>query len=168
MAKNKIRVKPRVESSEPQPEPEVLSFFGNTPLPEERLMGREEKKKRGKEEKQRRERRQKRRARFLSVLDGSEFLGERMRGYWGQIFFALFLAILMITSNYHTESVVRETVAIRNELQDLQYRQISSKAELMRLSRQSSVARMLDSTGVKESVVPPYIIRYKVSERPKN
>ena len=131
-------------------------------------MEREEKKKRGKEEKQRRERRQKRRARFLSVLDGSEFLGERMRGYWGQIFFALFLAILMITSNYHTESVVRETVAIRNELQDLQYRQISSKAELMRLSRQSSVARMLDSTGVKESVVPPYIIRYKVSERPKN
>lgn len=168
MAKNKIRVKSRVESSEPQPEPEVLSFFGNTPMPEERLMEREEKKKRGKEEKQRRERRQKRRARFLSVLDGSEFLGERMRGYWGQIFFALFLAILMITSNYHTESVVRETVAIRNELQDLQYRQISSKAELMRLSRQSSVARMLDSTGVKESVVPPYIIHYKVSERPKN
>ncbi|MDE5763030.1 MAG: hypothetical protein K2H68_05940, partial [Bacteroidales bacterium] len=65
-------------------------------------------------------------------------------------------------------SVVRETVSIRNELQDLQYRQVSSKAELMRLSRQSSVARMLDSTGVKESVVPPYIIRYKVSERPKN
>lgn len=168
MAKNKIRTTPKVEDLEPQPEPEVLSFFGNTPMPEERLREREEKKKSGKDEKQRRERRQKRRARFLSVLDGSEFLGERMRGYWGQIFFAMFLAILMITSNYYTESVVSETVSIRNDLEDLQYRQVSSKAELMRLSRQSSVARMLDSTGVKESVVPPYIIRYKASGKPKN
>lgn len=167
MAKNKIRTTPKAENLEPQPEPEVLSFFGNTPMPEERLREREERKPR-RDEIRIRERRQKRRARFLSVLDGSEFLGERMRGYWGQIFFALFLAILMITSNYHTESIVRETVSIRNELQDLQYRQVSSKAELMRLSRQSSVARMLDSTGVKESVVPPYIIRYKASERPKN
>lgn len=166
MAKNKIRVKPKMESSEPQPEPEVLSFFGNTPMPEERTK-KDEEKRPGQDEIQRRERRQRRRAKFLSVLDGSEFLGERMRGYWGQIFFALLLAILMITSNYSTERVVRETVSIRDELQDLQYRQISSKAELMRLSRQSSVAKMLDSTGVKESVVPPYIIRYKASVKPK-
>ncbi len=166
MAKNKIRTTPKVENLEPQPEPEVLSFFGNTPLPEERIKGPEERKP-GKDESRRRERRQRRRAKFLSVLDGSGFLEERMRGYWGQIFFALFLAMLMITSNYQTESVVRETVSIRKDLQDLQYRQISSKAELMRLSRQSSVARMLDSTGVKESVVPPYIIRYKASQIPE-
>lgn len=152
MGKNKIRPKPL----DPEPEPELASLFSGKPLPEERV----KEAKPSPEEEARKERRRKARAKFLAALDGSVLFDKGIQAYWGQILFVFFLALLLISGNYLTEAVVRESAGIKDQLQDLHFRQISSKAEWMRLSRQSSVARLLDSTGVKESVVPPYVIRY--------
>lgn len=160
MAKNKM--KPRPKPADPEPEPELVSVFEGKPLPEERPA---KKPLPDKRELEKKERRRQKRAKFLSALDGSVLLDKGLQKYWGQVLFAFFLALLMISSNYLTEAVIRESASIRNELQDLHFRQISSKAELLRLSRQSSVARLLDSTQVKESVVPPYVIRYRSTQK---
>lgn len=155
-------MKPRPKPLDPEPEPELVSVFEGKLLPEERPL---EKPLPSREEREKKERRRQKRAKILSALDGSVVFDKGLQKYWGQLLFAFFLALLMISSNYLTEAVVRESASIKDELQDLHFRQISSKAELMRLSRQSSVARLLDSTQVRESVVPPYVIRYRASRR---
>lgn len=155
MGKNKFKPKPPVK--DPVPEPElVMEFEGR----------KAEKKESPKQEnptderlEQKREQRRLRRQKIRAALDGSVFLDKGVQKYGWLVLYAFLWAMLLISNNYLSESVVRECSLIKSELKDLQFRQISTQAELMRLSRQSSVAGKLQETGVKESVVPPYKIK---------
>lgn len=153
MGKNRIKPKPIVQ--DPLPEPElVMEFEGIKPPKEEK-----EEPQPDEAELQRKEQRRLRRKKIRSALDGSVLLDKGLQRYGWLVLYAFVWAMLLITNNYMSESVVRESSNIKGELKELQFRQISSQAELMRLSRQSSVAGKLQGTGVKESVVPPYKIK---------
>ena len=153
MAKNRIKPKPIIQ--DPLPEPElVLEFEGKKPEKEEK-----EERQPDEAELQRKEQRRLRRKKIRSALDGSVLLDKGLQRYGWLVLYAFFWAMLLISNNYLSESVVRESSLIKGELKELQFRQISSQTELMRLSRQSSVAGKLQGTGVKESVVPPYKIK---------
>lgn len=156
MGKNKLRPKPESPIKDPLPEPEVVSDFVKSAKKEETPSQAGDP--------QKNEMRKLRRERIRSVLDGSVLLGTGVQKYRGLFLYVFFWALLVITCNYLSENTVRKCAAIKNQLQELQFRQISSKAELMRMSRQSSVARMVDTLKVKESVVPPYIIEMEENE----
>lgn len=160
MGKNRIKQKPPVK--DPVPEPELMmEFEGGKPEKDKRP---KEETQPDEEELQRKELRRLRKKRIRSALDGSLLLDKGLQKYGWLVLYAFFWAMLLITNNYLSESVVRESSLIKGQLKDLQFRQVSSQAELMRLSRQSSVADRLQQTGVKESVVPPFKI--KVKEEP--
>ncbi|MDE6516166.1 MAG: hypothetical protein K2L03_09055 [Bacteroidales bacterium] len=89
------------------------------------------------------------------ILDGSTMLRDLVQKHWSLLLLIFALCLVLIANNYLTERMVRETNALKKEVKELRFRQLSVEAAYMRLSRQSSVARMLDSTGIKESVVPP-------------
>ncbi|MEG1497850.1 MAG: FtsL-like putative cell division protein [Bacteroidales bacterium] len=99
--------------------------------------------------------------RMKGVMDGSIVLKDSLQTHWKLIFFCFVLCLLLIANNYFSETMVRETTQIKRELKELRFSQISTKAERMLLARQSSIAKRLDSTGIKESVVPPIKIIYK-------
>lgn len=147
MGKNKM--KPGPVAKDPVPEPELVSEFSGQPQEGKAREG-------GEADPGRAVRHRARQAKVRSVLDGTFVLDKGIRKYWSLILYVFLLGFLLITNNYLSERVLRECSEIKKELKELRYRQISAKAEWMRLSRQSSVARMLDSTGVKESVVPPF------------
>ncbi len=152
MGKNRIKPEPQLKDPEPEPEL-VLEFAGKKPEKEAK-----EERQPDQAELQRREQRRLRRKKIRSVLDGSVFLDKGVQKYWKLGLYIFFLAMFLITVNYVSETVVRKSSVVKGELKELQFRQITSRAELMRLERQSSVADMLINTGVKESVVPPFII----------
>ncbi|MBD5388545.1 hypothetical protein HDR68_04050 [bacterium] len=155
MGKNRIKPKPILQ--DPLPEPElVMEFEGIKP---EKEAKEKEERQPDESELQRKEQRRLRRKKIRSALDGSVLLDKGLQRYGWLVLYAFFWAMLLISNNYLSESVVRESSLIKGELKELQFRQISSQAELMRLSRQSSVAGKLQGTGVKESVVPPYKIK---------
>ncbi len=154
MGKNKL--KPKLPPVDPLPEPELLD---EGKAKKEESASKPEEEEASEQELQRRERRRLRRERLRSALDGSVLLEKGVQKYGGLVLFIFLLAMFLIADNYFSESTVRECAIIKGELKELQFRQISSQAELMRLSRQSSVADKLQGTGVKESVVPPYKIR---------
>ena len=110
-------------------------------------------------------RQRERKEKFRSVMDGTVVLDRGMKQYGSLIVFVFVLGLVVITNSYLSEKVARESARIKTELKELQYRQISAKAEWMRLSRQSSVARMLDGTGVTESKVPPFKVLVPEPER---
>lgn len=93
------------------------------------------------------------------ILDGSTLLRDVVQRHWSLLLLIFVLFLVLIANNYFSERMVREINGLKKEVKELRFRQLSAEAEYMRLSRQSSVARLLDSTGIKESVVPPVKLR---------
>lgn len=90
-----------------------------------------------------------------SVFSGS-FLTKRL--VVDQLPYILFLtamAILYITNGYYAEQKIRQLNNITSELKELRSEYITSKSELMFISKQSEVARATEKFGLKESIVPP-------------
>jgi hypothetical protein len=75
-----------------------------------------------------------------------------------QIPFGLFvvgLLLLHIWNGHNTERIIRKTDKLNKEIKELRSEYISILSELMSESKQSAVAKKLDTLGIKELVTPP-------------
>ncbi|MCK4663696.1 MAG: hypothetical protein KAT68_12570 [Bacteroidales bacterium] len=92
-----------------------------------------------------------------NVLDGSLLTREIVVKQFPFILFLVFLAVIYIGNRYHAEKIVRKTVALQTELKELRSEAITSSSELMYMSKQSEVVKLLKKKGInlKESVEPP-------------
>ncbi len=98
-----------------------------------------------------------RRGSFWDVFDGSVLTRDRVVRQLPFVLFLTFLIILYIGNRYHAERVIRQTMELQTELKELRARAISTASELEFISRQSEVAKMVESRGLglKEAVEPP-------------
>ncbi|MCH7658039.1 MAG: hypothetical protein IIB05_06945 [Bacteroidetes bacterium] len=92
-----------------------------------------------------------------SLIDGSVLTRDSVVKQVPFIIFLTFLAILYIANSYHVERVVRETVKIQREVEELRFESITTAADLMYISKQSEVARLVQEKklGLEELVEPP-------------
>jgi cell division protein FtsL len=105
----------------------------------------------------------------LSKLSVKEFLTgrilskERMAGQLPFIVFLGFLAFIYIANRFHAERLVRKNMELQQEVKELRAESITTASELMFLSRQSQLFKMIQSEGLslKESVVPPARIKMR-------
>ncbi|MCX6230803.1 MAG: FtsL-like putative cell division protein [Bacteroidetes bacterium] len=95
------------------------------------------------------------------VLDGTFLTRKSVIKLLPLGLFIAFLAAIYIANNYWSIKSFREMQKLKRELKELRFEHISSKSELMYISKQSEVARRLDSLGIKESTVPPQKFFYK-------
>ncbi|MEI6574653.1 MAG: FtsL-like putative cell division protein [Bacteroidota bacterium] len=101
------------------------------------------------------------------MLDGTFLTTGQLSQLIPFIFYMVFLIMLLIANTYYAEKMVRQIEQIKKDLKELRYEQITTRSELMFLSKQSEVARRLNVTGLKESVVPPEKIMIKSTEDSK-
>lgn len=94
---------------------------------------------------------------FRELLDGTLLTREVVIKQLPFLVFLTFLTMVYIANRYNAEKVVRETVTIQNELKELRAESVSIAAELMEISRQSTVVKMVQekNLGLKESMEPP-------------
>lgn len=94
---------------------------------------------------------------FRELLDGTLLTREVVVKQLPFLVFLTFLTMVYISNRYNAEKVVRETVAIQSELKELRAESVTIAAELMDISKQSEVVRMVQdfNLGLKESVEPP-------------
>ncbi len=71
------------------------------------------------------------------------------------------LAIIYIGNTYYGEKVIRKIQSKQKEVNELRFEYITTKSDLMELTKQSSLADRLKSKGIKESTTPPYKIFIK-------
>lgn len=90
-----------------------------------------------------------------SVLTGAFLSKERAIRAIPFIFFLTFVALCYIANGYYAESQIRKLNTLTNDLKELHSEFIISKSELSDLSKQSEVAKRVESLGLKESVEPP-------------
>jgi len=76
----------------------------------------------------------------------------------GYIAFITLLAAIYIANRFHAEKVTRETSKLQQEVKDLRSESLSTSANLMDVSRQSEVERMIRQKGLNLEVLktPPY------------
>jgi hypothetical protein len=79
------------------------------------------------------------------------------------VIFCFILAITYIANRFHAEYILRKTINLENEMNELRSESITTSSELMFSSRQSQVYKMVSEAGLelKESVVPPTKIKMR-------
>lgn len=74
------------------------------------------------------------------------------------ILFLAVIALLYIANGYYADDKIREVNKLSNQLKELRTEYIYTKSELMFASKQSEVAKAAAVLGLKEPLVPPFII----------
>ncbi|MFH1161249.1 MAG: FtsL-like putative cell division protein [bacterium] len=99
-----------------------------------------------------------------NILEG-EFLSREsvVRNLPFLIFLAL-IAIVYIANTYYAEKTSKEIEATKLELKELRYQYITTKSNLMFLSKQTEVSKRGQLMGLKETTVPPFKIFYSTQE----
>ena len=106
------------------------------------------------------EKQERREIRFGSIkdlLDGSLIANDFIVKQLPYIVFLVVLAFIYIANRYHAEKVVRTNIQITKGINEMRAEAITTSSELMLISRQSEVAKIVENRGLglKESVVPP-------------
>tara|TARA_R110000868_G_scaffold322933_1_gene583849 strand:- start:1631 stop:2032 length:402 start_codon:yes stop_codon:yes gene_type:complete len=101
-----------------------------------------------------------------SLLTGSFLSREQLVDALPFVFFLTFLGICYIANGYQAEKVVRRLYNTNNEVKELRSEYITTKSELMLISKQSQVARSTASIGLRELTSPPKKI--VINEKRKN
>jgi hypothetical protein len=107
------------------------------------------------EEKQ--ERKESRFGAVKDLLDGSLIANDFIMRQLPYIVFLVILAFVYIANRYHAEKVVRANIELSKEINDLRAEAITTSSELMFISKQSEVSKLVEERelGLEESVVPP-------------
>jgi hypothetical protein len=91
------------------------------------------------------------------LLAGSLLTKEKVVKQLPYILFLAALAFSYIGNRYHAEKVIRKNSELQDEVKELRAKSISTSAELMHLSKQSEVIKLINEKelGLKESRTPP-------------
>jgi|SRR5690554_2878062 len=100
----------------------------------------------------------------LSILDGSLLSKDKVSNQIPYTLFLAFLALIYIGNKYRYEKLIREGQKVQVEVKNLRAESITTAAQLMHISKQSQVARMVEKKGLglEASVVPPKKIKAKL------
>lgn len=96
---------------------------------------------------------------FVRELLSGSLVSDRivLKNLW-YILFCTVLAALYIGNRFHAEKITRESSRLSREVRDLKAEALSTSAELMNVSRQSEVFRLVreKGLGLEELKSPPY------------
>jgi len=96
---------------------------------------------------------------FMKELLSGSMITEKiiLKNLW-YIFLLTLLAAIYIGNRFHAEKITRETAGLQKELKDLRAESLSTSADLMYVSRQSEVYKLVRERGLKleELKIPPY------------
>jgi cell division protein FtsL len=77
--------------------------------------------------------------------------------------FLAFLAVIYIYNGHYADKVVRDISRTGTELKELQYEYKTLKSEVMFRSKQSELAKAVESFGLKELTTPPVVLNDSLS-----
>lgn len=93
-----------------------------------------------------------------SLISGSLLSEKLILGNLGYLGLLTFFGAIYIGNRFHSEKVIRNTAVLMEEVKELRSEAMASSAELMYLSKQSEVIRLVNEKGLelKELKEPPY------------
>ena len=98
---------------------------------------------------------------FKELMDGSILTRKALSNQLPFILYLSLLAIIYIGNRYHAEKIVRDTTTLQEEVMDLRAESITNASELMLISKQSEVIKLVyaNKLDLESSIVPPIKIK---------
>jgi hypothetical protein len=92
------------------------------------------------------------------LLSGSMVSEKIILKNFGYVSLVTFLLAIYIGNRFHAEKITRESTKLLREVKDLRAEALSTSADLMYISRQSEVYRLVREKGLnlEELKAPPY------------
>ncbi|WP_035335985.1 FtsL-like putative cell division protein [Dokdonia sp. PRO95] len=103
-------------------------------------------------------------SKFNNILKGKFLVDEDAFKNWRMIIFISALALIMIASSHRADEKVYEIARLKEEVAELRSEAVDSRVNLWKLKTNSSVAKALESRGIKPSNVPPKKIKVTTQE----
>lgn len=82
------------------------------------------------------------------LLNGSIFTKDFMRKQYPLLLMVAVLLFFYIGNRYYCEIQMKEEIRLRRELKEVKYEYLGISAELMQVSRRSSVLRLVNERGL--------------------
>jgi len=97
---------------------------------------------------------------FRDLLTGNILTKKFLRKQYGLIAMIALLTFIYIDNRYYCETQLADEIKLKKQLQDIKYESLTISAELMQLSRQSNVEKMIRDRGVdiEATTTPPIVI----------
>ena len=96
---------------------------------------------------------------FIKELLSGSMVTEKiiLNNLW-YVFLLTLLAAIYIGNRFHAEKITRETTRLEREVKELRAESLATSADLMYISRQSEVLRLVKEKGLglEELKSPPY------------
>lgn len=90
-------------------------------------------------------------------LNGNILTKKFIQRQYGLVIMIAVLAFVYVDNRYYCETQMAKEIQLKKELKDLKYESLTISAELMQISRRSTVLRMVNEKGLdlKETTAPP-------------
>ena len=100
---------------------------------------------------------------LMQFLSGNILTSEIIKKNIWYILFVVFLSVVYINNKYRTEDLLLNIIRLQNEVKEMRDRSVSFAAELMSLSRESEVIKIVSekSMNLQELKMPPDKIEIK-------
>ena len=96
---------------------------------------------------------------LLSVLRGEFIADQNNQKYIPFLLFMVLLILLNIRISFRAERLLKESIALEQEVADLRLMYITTKSDLMSMYRRSVMEEIVADKGLKTSLTPPIIIK---------
>lgn len=95
---------------------------------------------------------------FKMMISGSLFSERLILGNLGLLSLLTLLGAIYIANRFHAEKTIRTTDILQKEVKELRSEAMATSAELMYLSKQSEVLKLINEKGLglKELKEPPF------------
>jgi hypothetical protein len=96
---------------------------------------------------------------FIEFLNGKTLQAKSLVQLFPFLLYVSLLIMIYITNSYRTEKFVRDISTIEKHLKDLRSEHITTKSQLMYVSKQTEVEKLVFDKGLKSKKNQPFVIK---------
>ena len=106
-------------------------------------------------------------SKLRDILNGNILTKKFIQKQYLLIIMIAVLAFLYVDNRFYCETQLATEIKLKQKIQDLKYESLTNSAELMKISRQSTVMEMVNLRGVNliQTATPPIVIKDSVVEK---
>jgi hypothetical protein len=101
------------------------------------------------------------------VINGNILTKKFIQKQYGLIAMIAVLAFFYVDNRYYCETQQAKEIKLKKKIQDLKYESLTNSAELMKISRQTTVLEMINQRGVNliQTATPPIVIEDSIAKK---
>lgn len=101
------------------------------------------------------------------VINGNILTKKFIQKQYGLIAMIAVLAFFYVDNRYYCETQQAKEIKLKKKIQDLKYESLTNSAELMKISRQTTVLEMINLRGVNliQTATPPIVIEDSIAKK---